>query len=88
MVLTQYQRHIRTLQSDNGTEFMDQVLGNFLQHHEIRHQTSWTYTPQQNGLAERKNKQIMEIVCASLFGMNLPKYYWGGAVKSITYVMD
>ena len=29
MVLTQYQQHIRTLQSDNGTKFMDQVLGNF-----------------------------------------------------------
>ena len=35
MVLAQYQRQIRTLQSDNGTEFMDQVLGNFLQHHGI-----------------------------------------------------
>ena len=75
MVLTQYQQQIRTLQSDNGTEFMDQVLGNFLQHHGIRHQTSCTYTPQKNGLAERKNKQIMEIIRASIFGMNLPKYY-------------
>ena len=76
MVLTQYQRQIRTLQSDNGTEFMDQMLGNFLQRHGIQHQTSCTYTPQQNGLVERKNRQIIEIVRVSLFGMNLPKYYW------------
>ena len=73
-----------TLQSDNGTEFMDQVLGDFLNHHGIRHQTSCTYTPQ----AERTNRQIMEIVRASLFGMNLPKYYWGEAVKSAAYLIN
>ena len=37
MVQTQYQRHIRTLQSDNGTKFMDQVLGDFLNYHGIQH---------------------------------------------------
>uniref|UniRef100_A0A6N2N256 Uncharacterized protein n=1 Tax=Salix viminalis TaxID=40686 RepID=A0A6N2N256_SALVM len=74
ILLTQCQRNIRTLQSDNGTELMDQ--------------TSFTYTPQQNGLAERKNRKIMEIVHASLFDMNLPKYYWGEAVKSAVYLMN
>ena len=88
MMQTQYQWHIRTLQSDNGMEFMDQVLGDFLNHHGIRYQTSCTYTPQQNGLAERKNMQIMEIVRASLFGMNLPKYHWGEAVKSAAYLIN
>ena len=88
MVQTQYQRHIHTLQSDNGMEFMDQVLGDFLNHHGIQHQTSCTYTPQQNGLVEMKKRQIMEIVCASLFGMNLPKYYWGEAVKSAAYLIN
>ena len=67
---------------------MDQVLGNFLNHHGIQHQTSCTYTPQQNGLVERKNRQIMEIVRASLFGMNLLKYYWDEAVKSAAYLMN
>uniref|UniRef100_A0A6N2MRA1 Integrase catalytic domain-containing protein n=1 Tax=Salix viminalis TaxID=40686 RepID=A0A6N2MRA1_SALVM len=61
---------------------------NFLSHHGIRHQTSCTYTPQQHGLAKRKNKQIMEIVRASLFGMNLPKYYWGEVVKSTAYLIN
>ena len=77
MVTSQYQRSIRTLQSDNGTEFMDKILGTYLGHHGIRHQTSCTYTPQQNGLVEWKNRHIMEVVRASLFGMNMPKFYWG-----------
>ena len=88
MVTTQYQRQIRTLQSNNGEEFVDKILGHFLGHHGIRHQTSYTYTLQQNGLAERKNRQILEIVRAFLFGMNMPKFYWGEAVKLVAYLIN
>ncbi|KAH9696165.1 retrovirus-related pol polyprotein from transposon RE1 [Citrus sinensis] len=88
MVSTQYQKQIRVLQSDNGTEYMDASLGKFLNIHGIRHQTSCTYTPQQNGLAERKNRQILEVVRASLFGMNMPRFYWGEAVKSAAYIIN
>ena len=62
MVSTQYEKHIRVLQYDNSTECMDVSLGKFLNVHGIRHQTSCTYTPQQNGLAERKNRHILEVV--------------------------
>jgi transposase InsO family protein len=88
MIQTQYQKQIRVVQSDNGTEFVAASLGNFLRSHGIRHQTSCTYTPQQNGLAERKNRQLLEVVRASLFGMNMPKFYWGEAVKSAAYIIN
>ena len=45
MIHTQYQKQIRIWQSDNGTEFVDASLGDFLSNHGIRHQTSCTYTP-------------------------------------------
>ena len=88
MVMTRYQRQIRTIQSDNGKEFVDQVLGLFLGNHGIRHQTSCTSTRQQNGLVERRNRQIVEIVRVSLFGMNMSKFYWGEAVKSTVYLIN
>ena len=88
MTHTQYQRQIRVWQSDNGTEFIDASLGNFLRNHGIPHQTSCTYAPQQNGLAERKNRQLLEVVRASLFGMNMPRFYWGKAVKSAAYLIN
>ena len=72
MTHTQYQKKIRVWQSNNGTEFQNASLGNFLRNHGIRHQTSCTYVPQQNGLAERKNRQLLEVVRSSLFGMNMP----------------
>ena len=88
MVGTQYQKQIRVLQSDNGTEFVDASFGKFLSDHGIRYQTSCTYTPQQNGLVERKNRQLLEVVRASLFSMNMPRFYWGEAVKSATYLIN
>ena len=55
IVSTQYQQAIRVFQSDNGEEYINGPMQKFMQTHGIRHQTSNTYTPQQNGLAERKN---------------------------------
>jgi len=69
-------------------EFLKNALGDYLRQQGIRHHTSCIYTSQQNGLAERKNRQIMEMVRASLFGMNMPRFYWGEAVKSGVYIMN
>ncbi|XP_062028861.1 uncharacterized protein LOC133744845 [Rosa rugosa] len=88
MVSTQYQQSIRIFQSDNGGEYVNGPMQEFMQSHGIRHQTSNSYTPQQNGLAERKNRQLLEVVRASLFGMHVPREYWGEAVKSATYLIN
>ena len=69
-------------------EFLDTSVQKYLHHYGIQHQTSCTYTPQQNGLAERKNRQILEVVRASLFGMHMPRYYWGEAAKSAVYLIN
>jgi hypothetical protein len=46
MVATQYQQVIRVLQSDNGGEYVNGPMNEFLTTHGIRHQTSCSYTPQ------------------------------------------
>ena len=88
MVSTQYQQVVRVFQSDNGGEYINGPMQEFMKLHGIRHQTSSTYTPQQNGLAERKNRQLLEVVRASLFGMNVPVEYWGEAVTSAAYLIN
>ena len=72
----------------NSTEYIDAFFGNFLRQHEIHHQTSCTYTLEQNVLVERKNRQIMEVVRTSLFGMNMPRFYWGEVVKYAAYIIN
>ena len=46
------------------------------------------YALQQNGLAERKNRQLLKVVRAFLFCMNMPRFYWGEVVKSAAYLIN
>ena len=85
---TLYKQSIRVFQSNNGGDFVNDQMSMLCQSNGIRHQTSNSYTPQQNGLAERKNRQLSEVVRGSLFGMNVPRYYWGEVVKSVAYVLN
>ena len=75
MVATQYSSAIQVLRSDNGGEFVNQELKQYLINHGIVHQTTCPYTPQQNGVAERKNRQLLEVVRASLFEAHMSTKY-------------
>nr|GEW34833.1 retrovirus-related Pol polyprotein from transposon TNT 1-94 [Tanacetum cinerariifolium] len=79
IIKTVYISEIQILQSDNDGEYINDKMQLFCKEHSIHHQTSCARTPQQNGLAERRNRQILEIVQASLFDMNVPRRYWGEA---------
>lgn len=87
-IKTEYRREIHTLQSDNGGEYVSWEMKNFCKENLIQHQTSCSQTPQQNGLAERRNRSILEIVRASLFDMSVPRKYWGEAVRFAAYIMN
>lgn len=88
LIKTEYRKEIQVLQSDNGGEYINHEMTRFCQENLIRHQTSCAKTPEQNGLAERRNRQILEIVRASLFDMNVPRQLWGEAVRSAAYLMN
>ncbi|KAI5315178.1 hypothetical protein L3X38_044354 [Prunus dulcis] len=60
-VATQFDKKITTLRSDNGGECVIHDLHTFLSQHGIVHQTTCVYTPQQNGIAERKNHHLLEV---------------------------
>ena len=54
------------LRSDNGTEYINKELQEYLASKGVQHQTTTRYTPEQNGAAERLNRTLMERVCAML----------------------
>jgi hypothetical protein len=64
------------------------LLSQFFLEKGIVHQSSCVDTPQQNGLAERKNKQLLEVARALLFTNQVPKYLWGEAVLTATYLIN
>lgn len=67
LIKNQFETTIKILRSDNGTEFFYYKYAGLLSSHGIIHQSSWPYTPQQNGTVERKHKQILEVARALRF---------------------
>ena len=88
IIATQYQSNIQVLRTDNGGEFVNQDLKQYLNLHGIVHQTTCLYSPQQNGVAERKNRHLLEVVRASLFGAHMPISYWGEAITAAAYLIN
>jgi IS30 family transposase len=58
MVENQFDRKVKTLRTDNGTEYLNHAFQTFLCSNGIMHQTSCVGTPQQNGISERKNRHL------------------------------
>ncbi|KAL1220953.1 Retrovirus-related Pol polyprotein from transposon TNT 1-94 [Cardamine amara subsp. amara] len=87
-VLTQFGTKIKSLRSDNGGEYTSNAFKDFVGKLGIVHQTSCAYTPQQNGVAERKNRHLMEVARTMFFDRNVPKQYWGDAVMTVCYLIN
>ena len=81
-VQRQNNKMIKAIRSDNGSEFKNYTLNEFLSEEGIRHQYSAPYTPQQNGVAERKNRTLLDMARTMLAEFNSPKSFWAEAVST------
>jgi transposase InsO family protein len=79
---------IKCLRSDGGGEYFSNEFSEYLKEHGIQRKYSCSYSPQQNGVAKRKNKHIAEITHAMLNEKNLPNYFWVEAVATVVYIMN
>ena len=59
-----------------------------MESHGTIHQTTCVDTPQQNGVAERKNRHLLEVVRASLIAAKMPLFFWGEALVSAVYLIN
>ena len=87
-ICTQYNARIQVLRSDNGGEYHSSELQHFLDSHGSIHQTSYPDTPQQNGVANRKNRHLLEVVRTFLIEAHMPLCYWGKALLSAAYLIN
>ncbi|KAJ7969877.1 Retrovirus-related Pol polyprotein from transposon TNT 1-94 [Quillaja saponaria] len=88
LICTQFDAKVKVLRSDNSTEYKEGSFQKYLCDHGILHQTSCVNTPAQNGVAERKNRHLLEVARSLMFTMNVPKIYWGDAVLSAAYLIN
>ncbi|KAL0641862.1 hypothetical protein Bca4012_102644 [Brassica carinata] len=87
-VTNHYHAKIKILRSDNGGEYTSNAFKQHLSQYGILHQTSCPYTPQQNGVAERKNRHLMEVARSLMFQSNVPKRFWSDAVATACYLIN
>lgn len=87
-VENQQNKSIKTLRSDNGTEFCNNHFNSFTAKHGILHQRTVPYSPEQNGVAERMNRTIMEKVRCMLIDGDLHKQFWAEAASTAAYLIN
>ena len=87
-VKNQFHTSIQILRSDNAKEYLSSSMKEFLTKQGIHHQTSCVYTPQQNGVAERKNRHLLEVTRAIMIERNVPKIFWGDAILTAAYLIN
>jgi len=76
-IQNQFGVSIRTFRSDNAREYLSSPFQQFMKSHGIIHQTSCPYTSQQNGVAERKNRHLIETARTLLIQSHAPLRFWG-----------
>ena len=76
-VQTQFGKRVKILRTDNGTEFVNSGCHKLFAELGILHQRSCPYTSQQNGVAERKHRHLLEITRALRIQAHIPIRYWG-----------
>lgn len=79
---------ICSLRTDRGGEFTSTEFNTFCKDNGISRQLTAAYTPQQNGVAERKNRTIMNMVRCMLTDLEVPKRFWPEAARWTTHVLN
>ncbi|GJZ75917.1 ribonuclease H-like domain-containing protein [Tanacetum coccineum] len=81
-------KKVKIIRCDNGTEFKNKVMDDFCREKGIRREYSVARTPQQNGVAERRNRTLIEAARTMLADSKLPTTFWAEAVSTACYVQN
>ncbi|GJT89875.1 putative ribonuclease H-like domain-containing protein [Tanacetum coccineum] len=79
-------KKVKIIMSDNGTEFKNKVMDDFCREKGIKREYSVARTPQQNGVAERRNRTLIEAAKTMLADSKLSITFWAEAVSTACYV--
>ncbi|KAI3720023.1 hypothetical protein L6452_20930 [Arctium lappa] len=82
------QKQVKILRTDNGTEFKNKTVEEYLESVRISHQYSAARTPQQNGVVERRNRTLVEAARTMLSQSELPLFLWAEAVSTACHTQN
>nr|KYP63600.1 Retrovirus-related Pol polyprotein from transposon TNT 1-94 [Cajanus cajan] len=87
-IKNQFGRLIKIFRSDNAKEYFSSELSSFLSSQGVLHQSTCPHTPQQNGIAERKNRHLVETVRTLMLNTNVPVHHWGDAILTSCFLIN
>ncbi|KAG7599793.1 Retrotransposon Copia-like N-terminal [Arabidopsis suecica] len=88
LVENQFNQKIKIFQSDGGGEFVNKHMQSHFELCGIQHFISCPHTPQQNGLAERKHRHILELGMSMLYHSHLPQSLWVDALFTANFLSN
>lgn len=88
LIANKFGRPMKIIRSDNGREFCNRKMSDYLAVRGIKQETTAPYTPEQNGKAERDNRTIVERARTMLHAKGLPTSLWAEAVNTAVYVLN
>jgi transposase InsO family protein len=85
---TESSTKLRAFWSDHGGQFNSIEFQEFCDEQGIKHFTTTSYTPQQNGVVERRNHIVVEMVSCLLKSKSMPGEFWGEAVVTAVHLLN
>jgi transposase InsO family protein len=79
---------IKNIRSDNGKEFVNTNIEEYYDEVGINHEVSTIYTPQHNGVVERKNQTLITLARTMLDEYNTPQDLWAEAINTACYASN
>jgi transposase InsO family protein len=87
-VQNEFGLRIKKIRSDNGTKFKNSQIEGFLEDEGIKHEFSSPYTPQQNGVVERKNRTLLDMPRTMLDEYKTSDRFWAEAINTACYTIN
>jgi transposase InsO family protein len=87
-VKNQLNKTIKVLRTSRVGEYTSEILNDFYRKHGIIHQYTMLYTLQQNGVAERRNRTLMDMVRSMMAYSDIPLSFWGEALHTAVHLLN
>src|ERR1044071_860365 len=81
-------KKVKALRTDRGGEFLSKEFTEYCEEAGIKRELTAPYTPEQNGVAERKNRTVVEMARSMLKAKGMPNEFWCEAVATAVYVLN
>jgi len=87
-LINKFGRVMKVLRNDNGKEYCNSQMKQYLQSRRIKHETTAPYTPEQNGKCERQNRTVVECARTMIQVRDMKKSLWAEPINTAAFLVE